>query len=368
MAALGFTPASGQDVFSIETTEQPSSTTSCVISGKEARQFYENLMKDDRGQEASRSTVGKRDHGRKQQSNRESNRRARRRARAAEVQQGQTESAVQRGITGDGEGDHRRETSNSERSTELLGLRLLRCAHGGDISGLKDLLSKGVDINFQDTYFWTAMMCASWSGQRAAVRLLLQHGAAWVGVVDTQGRDARDLALEAGHNDVFEEFESYGRCTETETPSDNSAAQPQWCDVCRTEYSGSLSAHFSSTLHQFSLQRPAPAPYYCLPPSSNSFKMMVRCGWTPGTGLGPEGEGTKRPVPTVLKRDQQGLGYGQMKRAKVTHFQARDRDAVKIRPKEKEVMGGKGLKRAESRRKEQQDKNWERDFRASFYL
>uniref|UniRef100_A0A671U3F9 Uncharacterized protein n=1 Tax=Sparus aurata TaxID=8175 RepID=A0A671U3F9_SPAAU len=182
----------GQDVFSIETTEQPSSTTSCVISGKEARQFYENLMKDDRGQEASRR------------------------------------------ITGDGEGDHRRETSNSERSTELLGLRLLRCAHGGDISGLKDLLSKGVDINFQDTYFWTAMMCASWSGQRAAVRLLLQHGAAWVGVVDTQGRDARDLALEAGHNDVFEEFESYGRCTETETPSDNRRVETCNCLLCST--------------------------------------------------------------------------------------------------------------------------------------
>lgn len=39
-------------------------------------------------------------------------------------------------------------------------------------------------------------MCASWSGQKAAVRLLLQHGAAWVGVVDTNGRDAKDLALE----------------------------------------------------------------------------------------------------------------------------------------------------------------------------
>lgn len=48
----------------------------------------------------------------------------------------------------------------------------------------------------QDSFFWTAVMCASWSGQRAAVRLLLQHGAAWVGVVDTQGRDAKDLALE----------------------------------------------------------------------------------------------------------------------------------------------------------------------------
>lgn len=40
------------------------------------------------------------------------------------------------------------------------------------------------------------MMCASWSGQKAVVRLLLERGAAWVGVVDTRGRDARDLALE----------------------------------------------------------------------------------------------------------------------------------------------------------------------------
>lgn len=39
-------------------------------------------------------------------------------------------------------------------------------------------------------------MCASWSGQKAAVRLLLSHGAAWVGVVDTRGRDAQDLAVE----------------------------------------------------------------------------------------------------------------------------------------------------------------------------
>lgn len=147
-----------------------------------------------------------------------------------------------------------------------------------------------------------------------------------------------------------------------------SAAQRQWCDVCCNEYSGGLSSHLSSTLHQFSLQRPPPSPYYCLPPSSNSYKMMVRCGWKPGTGLGPEGEGTKQPVSTVLKRDNEGLGYGQMKRAKVTHFQARDHDAVKLPSKEKEKSGGKGQRKEESRRKEQKDKNWERDFRASFYL
>ena len=51
-------------------------------------------------------------------------------------------------------------------------------------------------IRLQDSFFWTAMMCASSAGQRAAVRLLLGRGAAWVGVVDTRGRDARELAHE----------------------------------------------------------------------------------------------------------------------------------------------------------------------------
>lgn len=58
-------------------------------------------------------------------------------------------------------------------------------------------------LPLQDTFFWTALMCASWSGQRAAVRLLLQHGAAWVGVVDTRGRDAKDLALEGATMQLF---------------------------------------------------------------------------------------------------------------------------------------------------------------------
>lgn len=88
------------------------------------------------------------------------------------------------------------------------------------------------------------------------MRLLLQHGAAWVGVVDTRGRDAKDLALEgitmqlllatqlnfcvcvysevelihiyffppAGHNEVLEELESYGRSTQRDTQSDSRLA------------------------------------------------------------------------------------------------------------------------------------------------
>lgn len=145
MAALGFTPASGQDVFSIEATQPSSSKTTGGLNGDEARQFYENLMTDD--EDASRG-----DGGGEHQRNRESSRRVRRRVRAAATQRGQTESVGRRGISGRGEGHQRRETVQSERSTELLGLRLLRCAHAGDVSGLKELLSKGVDINFQVQY------------------------------------------------------------------------------------------------------------------------------------------------------------------------------------------------------------------------
>lgn len=352
MASFGFTPASGQDVFSFEVRPSRSGTTSSSLSGSEARVFYENLMKDGEKKKLGKRAVDVR------QRKTASSQRDRRRSRT--VQQSGTGPDPERGRDGESEG-------SSQRSSMLQGLRLLRCAHEGDVPGLRDLLTKGVDINFQDSFFWTAVMCASWSGQRAVVRLLLQHGAAWVGVVDTQGRDAKDLAQEAGHSDVLEELLNYGKSTQRKKSSNISAPQPHRCEVCRSEFSDSLASHLSSTLHQFSLRRPPPTPFYCLPPSSNSYRMMVRSGWKPGTGLGPEGEGTKQPVPTVLKRDQTGLGYGHTKRAKVTHFQARDCDAVKQPSRIKEERGHKGKRKEESQRKEQRDKNWERDFRASFY-
>ncbi|XP_034044084.1 G patch domain and ankyrin repeat-containing protein 1 [Thalassophryne amazonica] len=369
MAALGFTPASEQDIFRIETNRQSRFETKTILSGEEARQFYENLTKDDTQEDDTGTSQGanKSTNANNGQKYRKSNGRVRRQIGADETHQVQAGDLVERGVRS--EDIHRRDVTIrqsiiSERSVELQGLRLLRCAHEGDITRLKDLLSKGADINFQDNFFWTAVMCASWSGQRAAVRMLLQRGAAWVGVVDMQGRDAKDLALAAGHSGVLEEFENYGRSTKK--PRYRSNPQRLWCDVCCNHFSGRLSSHLSSTLHQFSLRRPPPTPHYCLPPSSASYKMMVRCGWKPGTGLGPEGVGPNQPVPTVLKRDQGGLGYGQTKRPKVTHFLARDYDAVK--QPSKEMREGREQRKQETKQREEKGWNWERDFRTSFYL
>ncbi|TNN27324.1 hypothetical protein EYF80_062532 [Liparis tanakae] len=164
MAALGFTRASGQDLFSIEEAELSSSNTGVALDGEEVRRFYENLTKETQGQDAStRSAIGEREH-RSKRRNGESTRR-RRRAGAAEMPPGQSEGQRegQRGV--DGPRDAGRPAVISESTMELLGLRLLRCAHEGDTSGLKDLLSKGVDINVQvgwvqlDVFIFLRNMC-----------------------------------------------------------------------------------------------------------------------------------------------------------------------------------------------------------------
>lgn len=129
MATFGFTPATEQERFSIETVKRSRSIlTTSALCGEEARNFYESLMRDGGRQDKNKH--------RKPES-----RRSRRRVR------GHTDAPA-RG-TGDREGNQTREAGHTERSKELMGLRFLHCAHEGNITGLKDLLSKGVDINFQ---------------------------------------------------------------------------------------------------------------------------------------------------------------------------------------------------------------------------
>lgn len=152
MATRGFTPASGQDVFSIEPSERLSSPTTSALTGNEAKGFYENLIRDDNGRNGSDSVVTPEGDGcrHRSQKNKESRGRAsRRRVRPAEMRRDQTDRAShQRGAEAPASQTDQ-PADNTERPVELMGLRLLRCAHEGNISGLKDLLSRGADINFQ---------------------------------------------------------------------------------------------------------------------------------------------------------------------------------------------------------------------------
>ncbi|KAJ8270550.1 hypothetical protein GJAV_G00116230 [Gymnothorax javanicus] len=303
-----------------------------VVSGEEAKDFYLSLIADgDRARESRRERRGTTTDSQREQ------------------------------------GSERGQPSTTE-ATARDGHRLLKYAQEGNLPGLCELLEKkGCDINFKDSFYWTAIMCASYAGQLGAVRLLLLKGAAWVGVVDTQGRDARDLADQAGHMEVVQELD--GHHVRSDAPrhsSGDSASQPQWCSVCGIQYSESEERHRSSTLHQFSLPQAPPTPEYCLPPSSAGYRMMLSARWDPKEGLGPEGVGRKNPIKTVLKRDRKGLGYGPAPKARVTHFKPKDTLAVKQAPKGRTERGAT-LGRIAERKLEAKDRKWEWDFRTSFY-
>lgn len=142
MATSGFNPASEQDVFSIEEPHQSISRLASTLTGQEARQFYEDLAKHEKEESGKMDKESKRKDRCK---TRESKRRERHRAVAVQVNPSRTTESGG--------------TSSAGRSGELQGLRLLRCAHQGDTSALKDLLSKGADVNFQVLHSLVLIIC-----------------------------------------------------------------------------------------------------------------------------------------------------------------------------------------------------------------
>ncbi|XP_067406894.1 G patch domain and ankyrin repeat-containing protein 1 [Emydura macquarii macquarii] len=248
---------------------------------------------------------------------------------------------------------------------------LLRSAQEGDVRTLRRLLEKeGCDVNYRDGYYWTAVMCAAYAGRGEAVKYLLTRGAAWVGVCESQGRDAVDLAEEAGHQDVLRILQERETVQPEERRTRRTAAERKYCPVCQTHYSeDSVELHERSTAHLFNRRDPLPPTRYHIPESNVGFRLMVKGGWDCEAGLGPEGTGRKFPVQTVLKRDQKGLGFRSDLRPKVTHFNANDPSAVAQpqgqRPRtERAATVGK----REARRRDAKAKAWERDLRTYMNL
>ncbi|XP_038624682.1 G patch domain and ankyrin repeat-containing protein 1 [Tachyglossus aculeatus] len=243
--------------------------------------------------------------------------------------------------------------------------RLLKAAQDGDVEALRGLLGPGGDgdVNAHDAFWWTPLMCAARAGRADAVRFLLSRGAAWVGVCEPGGRDAAQLAEEAGFPEVARLVRDSGRPRPPETRSPS--PEPRYCDVCQTCYRDAN--HASSTAHLLALPRgprtPHPPPGF--PASSPGFRLLLRGGWEPGTGLGPHGQGRAEPVATVLKRDLEGLGYGQPPRPRVTHFPAGDPRAVRgpARAPKAATLG----KRKEKQR-EEKSRAWERNLRTYMNL
>ncbi|XP_054834129.1 G patch domain and ankyrin repeat-containing protein 1 [Eublepharis macularius] len=264
-------------------------------------------------------------------------------------------------------------TQNQPAQTDTRkGNQLLKAAQDGNLKALRALVEKEkCDVNYRDSYYWTATMCAAYAGQTEAVRYLLSCGAAWVGVCEPQGRDAVDLAEEAGHQEVVEVLQESGRPrVKEESSSSETLPERKYCAVCQAHYSeDTVALHERSTAHLFNRRDPLPPTRYHIPENNVGFRLMVKGGWDQEAGLGPEGTGRKFPIQTVLKRDQKGLGFCSNLKPKITHFNAHDRTAV-AQPKgqrprtERAATVGK----REARHREAKAQAWERNLRTYMNL
>ena len=295
----------------------------------------------------------------------------------------------------------KRKDTKSQRKTrevkEITSLgQMFLCVQEGDFEPIRSALSKGLyDINAADNFNWTLLMCAAHAGHMTIVKYLLDQGADWQHHTDRRGNNAADLARTAGHTNIAEFIESHNRtssnlylyershplqklhgtmiedCREKRHHLSSNSATGQssssfYCEICKMTVelgSSTVSKHTTSTVHQFSCQHKPKVTPYGIPESNRGFQLLLKGGWNPEKGLGPEQQGQQFPVKTVLKQDRLGFGLPSKAKPRVTHFSAHDEAAVKSH---RERVGGE--KEQPPKKKDilnaaERDRKWERRMR-----
>lgn len=236
-------------------------------------------------------------------------------------------------------------------------------ATNGDFCSLRCMTIPPESINAADRFGWTALMMASCSNHVEIVRFLCESGADR-SLRNNKGLSARDVAASKGHQKVVDFLDNYdpdpvivlSDSGDAET-DDEGEKDKTHCDVCNREIpEGDMKRHLVSTLHRFNQKDAHKFPRrFGIPESNVGFRLMVRQGWNRENGLGSQQEGPLYPVKTVLRKFRSGLGVKQAAKARVTHFQPFDRNAVKgHRPPQPPATIKKQMRRlqARERRKE----------------
>ena len=244
---------------------------------------------------------------------------------------------------------------------------LLFYSQTGDIEMIKKLLKAcpSINIDVQDRFGWTPLMCATVSGQLDVVNYLLGKGAGRY-LCNFQNQNACDLAKACGFRSIKETIEQFQ--IRSLSTKEQDKCTPFFCDKCNATFKEtSLKDHQSSTLHLFNMNLKPKIDTFMIPKSNIGYKLMQKSGWDCEKGLGPEGKGQRLPIKTVLKRDRHCLGSKVVNKKKITHFGPYDSKATLSSPgsSKSRIMSAAAASRKERRKRERRDKEWERNLRQS---
>ena len=251
------------------TQSKNSETTNCQLSslsGEEARQFYESLLKEEneketRNQQDCRNTQPKRKFMESYSNRtREMN----------SLRKRQKDSTLQ--------------AENNSRQLNYF----LKMAQDGNIDRLRGVIRAGqIDINTTDQFGWTALMCACHSGQKACVKFLLQQGAR-DDLCNSKGQTAEDIAKRAGANGLLNVFHMHkNKRKQVPSVKNSSSANPveeSLCKICKSTFSGRRQEHNRSTVHLFNCQYKSERTLYHIPESNIGFQLLKKKGWNQEKG------------------------------------------------------------------------------------
>jgi hypothetical protein len=245
--------------------------------------------------------------------------------------------------------------------------QLLSYAQDGNLRCVRRLVESGVKVDVRDAYGWTPLHCAAHSGHMTVVQYLVDHGAR-IFIHDKQGRTPQSLAQKAKHSHVVTFLEQCKTpiVEKVSTGPDTMPTNYIHCSVCKTDILESARLdHETSTVHLFNRKLTPKTVNYFVPPSNVGYQLMKKSGWNENKGLGPDGQGQKYPVKTILKRDRRCLGSEDKgKKAKISHFGAKDLKAIEhIQQAECRVMNVKTLSKRAHQAKERKAKLWEKNMR-----
>jgi len=255
----------------------------------------------------------------------------------------------------------------------------LMASQNGDLRAIAEMIKLQPSLKDEkDNFGWTGLMVSSHAGHFAIVKFLLKNGSSWFGILDDSGRDAYQLACLGGHANIAHFLLHHRSLIPRERMREMTEEalrvvkrERLWCKDCNEHYYATAdgreanNGHRSSVPHQLSKMNKSGLPdsgsSFFLSSKNAGYKLLKRQGWDEQSGLGPEGEGKKFPVKTVLKRDRKGLGLDRKNVAKVTHFAANDNTSVaRVKRKSKR-------EKSVAEEKEKKFKEFAMDFRRSFH-
>lgn len=276
-------------------------------------------------------------------------------------------------------------TKRTEKPKVSLGskvgsFQLFQYAQDNEVELFQSAISSGhFDVDMQDNFHWTLLMVAAYAGHWTIVECLLKRGAKWQEYSD-RGMNAADLARSRGHVDLADLIESFdsrhqdfgggGEVEGVQYPetsgqgSGKKRTRKFYCKSCQAVVTQSPRVgHDTSIVHLYSCQHPASSLVpYGIPESNRGFQMLLRSGWNPKKGLGSHRQGQRFPVKTVLKQDRLGFGVPGGK-AKVTHFSAHDREAVRSHRDKHKKEKRPSKNKKDILQEQHRERQWERRVR-----